>query len=287
MTCYLCDNDSFIQIRERVRDNNKIKVIQCQICGLVTLDTFTHISKNHYEDGKMHAHQNTIDEWLLETEPDDNKRYEMFKSKILEKKVLDFGCGNANFLLKSKKIASLVQGVEIEKRIQEYYKQTELKIWHSLDDLSSNSTEKFDLITAFHVFEHLENPLSVLKSLSSLLNNHGEIIIEVPNSDDALLTLYKNKEFARFTYWSQHLFLFNQYTFTELVKKSGLNLNWVKQIQRYGLSNHLYWLSNGLPGGQKIFNFINSENLDELYAQQLASLGKCDTIIFSISLPNQ
>lgn len=287
MTCYLCDNDSFIQIKERVRDNNKIKVIQCQICGLVTLDTFTHISKNYYEDGKMHAHQNTIDEWLLETEPDDNKRYEMFKSKILEKKVLDFGCGNANFLLKSKKIASLVQGVEIEKRIQEYYKQTELKIWHSLDDLSSNCNEKFDLITAFHVFEHLENPLSVLKSLSTLLNNHGEIIIEVPNSDDALLTLYKNKEFARFTYWSQHLFLFNQYTFTELVKKSGLNLNWVKQIQRYGLSNHLYWLSNGLPGGQKIFNFINSENLDELYAQQLASLGKCDTIIFSISLPNQ
>ena len=28
----------------------------------------------------------------------------------------------------------------------------------------------------------------------------------------------------------------------------NLKLNWVKQIQRYGLANHLYWLSNNKPG---------------------------------------
>jgi hypothetical protein len=55
--------------------------------------------------------------------------------------------------------------------------------------------------------------------LTSLLNEDGEIIIEVPSSEDALLTLYKNASFSKFTYWSQHLFLFNQQTISELVKK--------------------------------------------------------------------
>jgi hypothetical protein len=99
-----------------------------------------------------------------------------------------------------------------------------------------------------------------------------------------LLTLYDSNEFANFTYWSQHLFLFNQFTFTELVKKSGLKLNWVKQIQRYGLSNHLYWLSKGLPGGHIKWTFLNSDLIDEIYSQQLASVGKCDTIMISVSL---
>lgn len=120
--------------------------------------------------------------------------------------------------------------------------------------------------------------------MTTLLNQGGEIIIEVPSSEDALLTLYKSDAFSKFTYWSQHLFLFNQHTISDLVKKANLKLNWVQQVQRYGLSNHLYWLSNKLPGGQKKWNFLNSNLLDELYAKQLASVGKSDTIMVSISI---
>ena len=77
------------------------------------------------------------------------------------------------------------------------------------------------------------------------------MIIEVPNSSDALLTLYENEPFQNFTYWSQHLFLFNEKTMTELVKKAGLKLNWIKHVQRYPLSNNLYWLAKGEPGGHQ------------------------------------
>jgi 2-polyprenyl-3-methyl-5-hydroxy-6-metoxy-1,4-benzoquinol methylase len=283
MKCYLCDCNIFKDRNSRVRDNNKIKVIECQKCGLVTLNDFSHISINHYEDGKMHTLQNTMSEWVIETEVDDSRRFEMLKSKILGSKILDFGCGNGNFLLKSMNFATLVQGVEIEKRVQKYFEGSKLKIWSSLEDLKINTKVKFDLITSFHVFEHLEDPLFILKYLASLLSEKGEIIIEVPSSEDALLTLYNCNEFANFTYWSQHLYLFNQNTLSELVKKSGLKLNWVKQIQRYGLSNHLFWLSNKLPAGHKKWTFLNSHILDELYSQQLASIGKCDTILASIS----
>ena len=284
MKCYLCNGNNFNVRPGEVRDNKKIKVIECNSCGLVTLDDLSHIAEKHYEEGKMHAYQNTMKEWIQETEIDDLRRFNKFKKNILGKNVLDFGCGNGGFLIKALEFANLAQGLELETRVQDHYKNSAIKIWHSIEDVKLNCNEKFDLITSFHVFEHLIDPITTLKSLTSLLNQSGEIIIEVPSSEDALLTLYKSDSFSKFTYWSQHLFLFNQQTISELVKKANMKLNWVEQVQRYGLSNHLYWLSNNLPGGQKKWNFLNSNLLDELYAKQLASVGKCDTIMASISI---
>jgi hypothetical protein len=111
------------------------------------------------------------------------------------------------------------------------------------------------------------------------------LIIEIPNSDDALLTLFKCEEFSRFTYWSNHLYLFNQQTLSALVRKAGLTLRWMKQIQRYPLSNHFYWLSHGKPGGHRQWYFLNNANLVEAYENALAAIGKCDTILAGIG-PN-
>jgi len=60
----------------------------------------------------------------------------------------------------------------------------------------------------------------------------------------------------------------------------GCNLEFTKYIQRYPLSNHLYWLSNNKPGGhQKWGNFIDSPELTKAYESQLSSMGVTDTVI--------
>jgi 2-polyprenyl-3-methyl-5-hydroxy-6-metoxy-1,4-benzoquinol methylase len=61
------------------------------------------------------------------------------------------------------------------------------------------------LITAFHVVEHLPDPRAILKALANMLAKNGRMVIEVPSSEDVLLTLYDSDAFQRFTYWSQHL----------------------------------------------------------------------------------
>lgn len=284
MKCYLCQNISFTTRPGEVRDNPSVKVIECDSCGLVTLNSFNQISDRHYEEGKMHSEETPIRTWTQETEIDDQRRFDFFKSKITGKKILDFGCGNGGFLIKTLPLTSKSEGLELEERLQDYFKDVNLKVWRSLEDAKENNCRNYDLITAFHVFEHLSDPIEVLVDLSKLLLPGGEIIIEVPSSDDALLTLYKNAAFSNFTYWSQHLYLFNSNTMKDMVNKSGLKLNWVKQIQRYSLSNHLHWLSTGKPGGQKAWPFLNDSQLDIAYGQQLASVGKCDTIMASISI---
>jgi len=107
----------------------------------------------------------------------------------------------------------------------------------------------------------------------------GRLVIEVPSSEDALLTLYDSDAFQRFTYWSQHLYLFNADTLRNLTAQAGLRVVSIQQIQRYPLSNHLYWLSRNLPGGHQHWSFLDTPALAEAYTASLGAAGKCDTLI--------
>jgi 2-polyprenyl-3-methyl-5-hydroxy-6-metoxy-1,4-benzoquinol methylase len=279
MSCYLCQSNKYSKRAGTVRDNRDIDVLQCDECGLVYLSSTDHIKKEHYEESGMHDDGLNINNWLKETDKDDERRFQFIKEKITNKNVLDFGCGVGGFLEKAKTVAKTVVGVELERALQPSFKQRHLNVFSDLTSVRGS----YDVITAFHVVEHLDDPAITLRDLATLLSFGGEIIVEVPNSEDALLTLYNNKSFQNFTYWSQHLYLYNAQTIKELVRKSGLKVNWVKHVRRYSLANHLYWLAKGKPGGHEKYKFIDTVELNKQYESQLAALEITDTIIVSIS----
>jgi len=281
--CYLCGCSQYLIRPGVVRDDARIKVHECIDCGLVYLSSFDHITEFHYESSGMHeAEAPDVDGWLKATADDDERRYQFAKEKITNKSVLDFGCGVGGFMERAKCSASLIAGIELEKSLEQSFEKRGLVVFPSLESVLKKET-KWDLITAFHVVEHLSDPIATLKDLSTLLSEGGELVVEVPNSDDALLTFYECGAFQQFTYWSQHLFLFNANTLGNCVKQAGLKLNWIKHIQRYPLSNHLYWLSSGKPGGHQKWGVLNDKNLNSSYEHQLASIGKTDTIIAGLS----
>lgn len=283
MSCYLCGSEKHSTRPGSVHDNTDIKVLECEVCGLVYLSSQSHIGDGHYENSGMHdSEEPDIEAWLKETQTDDERRYQFLKERMTNKCVLDFGCGIGGFLERAKNSATNTAGIELETVLQLSYQSRGLTVFPSLQTAKENG-QKWDLITAFHVVEHLPDPAKILQELSTLLSGGGEMIIEVPSSDDALLTLYENQAFQNFTYWSQHLFLFNARTMQSLVEKAGLKLNWIKHVQRYPLTNHLYWLAKGKPGGHKKWAFMNVDGLNEQYEQQLAALGLTDTIIAGIS----
>ena len=119
----------------------------------------------------------------------------------------------------------------------------------------------------------------MLRELAARLKDLGRLVIEVPNSEDALITLFDNDAFQCFTYWSQHLFLFNTETMRRLATQAGLKVVSIQQFQRYPLSNHLHWLSRNQPGGHQHWSFLDSPELKNAYANTLATIGKCDTLI--------
>jgi len=234
-----------------------------------------HIHDGFYENSGMHGSDPIpMEAWLSETDWDDQRRFEMVKAILPNKRLLDFGCGAGGFLRKAQRLAAEVVGVELEIRVQDYWAD-QLKIAPSLDAVGGG----YDLITAFHVVEHLQNPRDIISDLGKLLKPEGRLIVEVPSADDVLLTLYDCDAFQRFTYWSQHLFLFNASTLSLLAKRAGLKVVAIQHYQRYSLANHLHWLSQGKPGGHQRWNFLDTIELSHAYAHVLASLGKTDTLV--------
>ena len=225
----------------------------------------------------MYAQAESIENIRNRAYADDLRRYDFLKSLLVNKDILDFGCGAGGFLHLAKNgVAGGVIGIEMEKRMRDVLAGENIKCVRSIDDLNGID---FDVITMFHVLEHLPNPLEVLNELRKHIKKGGKLIVEIPNADDALLSLYNSSEFADFTYWICHLYLYSNSTFEKLIKKSDWEIEFLGQIQRYPLSNHLHWLSKGKPGGHSEWNMLNDQIMDDLYEKKLAQLGMADTII--------
>jgi 2-polyprenyl-3-methyl-5-hydroxy-6-metoxy-1,4-benzoquinol methylase len=275
ITCYLCGHGEFRTRKGAVRDDPSLKILECAACGLVTLSALEHIRDGHYEDSGMHgAGLPSMESWLRDTEQDDQRRFEMLKAMLANRRVLDFGCGAGGFVRRAQMLTAEVVGIELERRVHEYWNDA-IKLHTDLQEVGGD----YDIVTAFHVVEHLPDPRATLKALASHLKPDGRMVVEVPSSEDALLTLYNNDAFQRFTYWSQHLFLFNADTMRLLAQQAGLRVVSIQQFQRYPLSNHLHWLSRAKPGGHQQWSFLDTPALNEAYAASLAAVGKCDTII--------
>jgi 2-polyprenyl-3-methyl-5-hydroxy-6-metoxy-1,4-benzoquinol methylase len=275
MNCYLCNATSFSTRKGQVRDDPDLKILACDQCGLVTLSSLKHIQSGFYEASGMHGPEPVpMETWLKDTAWDDQRRFDMLQAMLANKNLLDFGCGAGGFLNKAQHLAGSVSGVELERRVRDYWKGR-LTIHPDVESAGGG----YDLITAFHVVEHLPDPGAMLKALAGMLANNGRMVIEVPSSEDALLTLYDSEAFQCFTYWSQHLFLFNAETLRRLADRAGLRVVSIQQYQRYPLSNHLHWLSRDRPGGHQKWSFLDTPELERAYASALATIGKCDTLI--------
>lgn len=276
MSCYIC-GCSKSKIRNGVvRDAPGLTIFECPECGLVWLSEMEHVKLDHYESSGMHGPEPIdIDSWLTETFEDDQRRFAMLEAEIKGNRILDFGSGACGFVKMASNIASQAIGIELERRVRSYWGES-LSIYPSISFLEKAD---FQLISLFHVLEHLKDPRSILSELKGLLAKQGKIIIEVPNSEDALLTLYECEEFSKFIYWSQHFWIFNAKNLKILSEQAGFKTVELKYVQRYPPSNHLHWLSQGKPGGHIKWNFLDDQDFNSAYANTLARIGKTDTLI--------
>ena len=279
--CFLCGSKKSHIIHKGVRGNPSIDVLKCESCGLVRLSEFIRDSEEYYESSKMRNGDAESDIFDIRraADKDDFRRYSFISSMIENKNYLDFGCGAGGVLRYSQNKAKYICGIELETKMLDALNSEGIKCFGSISQLKEEINKPFDVISLFHVLEHLKKPLDILNELSNLLTDDGCFVIEVPNSDDALLSLYKCNEFADFTYWESHLYLYNNFTFARLIEKAGLRIRFLTQIQRYPLSNTLFWLSNGKPGGHKKWSALSNNILDKEYENALAKLGIADTIL--------
>lgn len=97
-------------------------------------------------------------------------------------KILDFGCGGGEYLLRMRRLGHSVVGVDFDPASLERARKSGLEVM-SPDELeASNSQGRFDLITLAHVIEHVADPVALLQMLRSCLRPGGRLYLEAPNS---------------------------------------------------------------------------------------------------------
>jgi len=272
------DDCKWVKRSGSVRDLKEIGIEECVDCGLVTHEVNLHI-KIDYESGSMHDWSQGYGGTLELPKEDVNRRliemYKLHKQSNVQN-LLDFGSGRGE-MLQALHQSFNVTGLEPESEARIQCQSNGYLVFDSWDSINSLAT-KFDLVTMFHVIEHLYSPHEELARVHKGLKSGGLLVIETPNSNDALLTLYNSESFSNFTYWSHHPMLHSHTSLQLLVESCGFRVIQNVGHQRYNLANHLYWLTAGKPGGHEVMKNLFSENTNLAYAIDLEKIGKSDTI---------
>lgn len=186
------------------------------------------------------------------------------------KKVLDIGAGTGDFLQACKNDGWQIHGVEpnvqarsiAEKKLNEPLAET-------TDALTGSD---YDVITLWHVLEHLPDLKGTIRNLSGMLKQEGSIVIAVPNHKS-----YDAKFYGEF--WAaydvpRHLWHFSRKSIKRLFEEEGMQI--VKIRPMYFDSYYVSLLSEKYKTGRSNFPkafFIGSlSNIKALRSKEYSSL---------------
>ncbi len=109
------------------------------------------------------------------------KQFDLITKYAGGKKVLDYGCGHANFLLNARHNGIECDGVEYNPdHVSILRKEIPDADFYLIDDFLKDQTIRYDVIRLSNVLEHLTNPREITEKLISKLNSNGILLIEGP-----------------------------------------------------------------------------------------------------------
>lgn len=278
-TCPLCGGTHLVKkmtCTDFYASGEQFDLLQCENCGFQFTQGFPvekEIGK-YYETPDYISHSDTKKGMM-------NELYHLVRSRMLQKKaqlinnitgktsgkILDIGTGTGYFSHTMQQKGWQVEAIEKSEQARSFAKKNfnlDIKDDSGLNDFSSGS---FDVITLWHVMEHLEHLNETWERLHKLLKDDGCLVVAVPNcsSYDA----QKYKEFWAAYDVPRHLWHFTP----DSIKKFG--------------EKHNFTLVNHLP---MPFDAFYVSILSEKYKESKSSLVKgmlAGTLAWFSSLSNK
>jgi len=95
--------------------------------------------------------------------------------------ILDIGSSEGSFLtlFKQEFPGTSLYAVEPGKHFRYLHEKDFTKIYNNIDNIESD--KKFDVITLWHVLEHVRDPIPFLQTIAKHLHSDGYLIFEVPS----------------------------------------------------------------------------------------------------------
>lgn len=229
-SCPVCKSDQFIPFiscKDYTVSNEEFDIVECASCGF----KFTNprpaedIIGSYYKSEDYVSHTNTKKGLI-------NRLYHIVRSYTLKKKlrlveeyvsrgtILDYGCGTGMFLNTCKGAGWSVFGFEPDSEALNITREKSIRVFNSKSDLEKAfDGKKIDVITMWHVLEHVTDLDDTLKFFSKNIADTGTLIVAVPNYTSADGKFYGK-------YWAgydvpRHIYHFEINTITKLIEKFG------------------------------------------------------------------
>ena len=157
------------------------------------------------------------------------KKLNLINSSSKENKnLLDFGCGTGDFLKMAQNNNWLVSGIEPNANARDIANEKTNNSIFNTDQLLKFEAHCFDVITLWHVLEHLPNLEDHISTFKKLISPNGTLIIAVPNYKSFDAKHYK--EFWAALDVPRHLWHFNKASVSKLVSKYNMEVIKIKPM---------------------------------------------------------
>lgn len=188
------------------------------------------------------------------------------------KSLLDVGCGTGDFLQTAQQNNWIISGIEPNQEARTIANNKTNNAVLETGALLNLKPESFDIITLWHVLEHVPNLEEYIQILKKLLKPNGILIIAVPNykSYDAL---YYGRFWAAYDV-PRHLWHFNQNSITKLMSKVDMEV--IKTRPMYFDAYYVSLLSEKYKSGK--INVIKGifiglvSNIKSLVTKEVSSI---------------
>lgn len=300
MKCRICDNQNtetnFFFVNDKMFSGTKnFEYFECSACGTLQIATIPEKMYNFYPANYYSFKSlKSLKEKIIDRVRDlvfyydfpktlvdklsikiPNLALQAFlKTKPTKKaKILDVGCGEGKFL---KSIYHL--GFKNILGIEPFALQTQEKPFSILKINLNEITDKFDVITFNHVFEHVEDVNETLRNCFNILNKNGIVIIRVPVKDSYAYETYGEN----WVQWDapRHFQLLTKKAFELISVKNNFKLeNYYNDSYKFQFTGSekykrslTYQTSNSIFTKEELENFKNK-------ALELNKLGKGDQVV--------
>lgn len=204
------------------------RVANCQICFKWHAQCQHTVIENfqppsYYEDYLMTSTSSPSIQALQLSQV--RKIISLFNSSGELSSMVEIGCGDGSFMRHARALISRVVGIEPSRRFSAEAVRAGMNVIQGYVNSTSPLTdEKFDSFVSRQVFEHLPDPLDVLKGIRNMLNPDAVGLIEVPNGIRAL----RMRRF--FEFFPDHVNYYSVNSLVALASDAGFNVIGAQEI---------------------------------------------------------
>lgn len=280
--CPVCQYNKFndyLKCEDFLLTGETFTIVKCENCGFEFTNPRPYANElgKYYKSTDYISHSNSrkgffntvyqqVRNYTLK------KKFRLITQKVSSGVILDIGCATGEFLNTMKSHGWKTNGIEpddlVRKAANEKYG---LEVFEE-NELNTLPLHSYDVITMWHVLEHVPNLNERIEQCKKLLKPEGYLYIAVPNSESYDAEIYK--EFWAAYDVPRHLYHFSKETINRLLENHKMKISeilpmkfdsfYVSILSEKSKGNKLPWIKaiwNGFWSNLKASKKMNFSSL--------------------------